>query len=88
VRSRPDGPECHPTTHPEGFKPHRIPTVRHLGGPVESLATKVNEAGLAIRRYKYSGLTDHPLAWDPAADAVADLNDGISEDASWTVFEA
>jgi hypothetical protein len=55
---------------------------------VESLATKVNEAGLAIRRYKYSGLTDHPLAWDPAADAVADLNDGISEDASWTVFEA
>jgi probable HAF family extracellular repeat protein len=63
-------------------------TVRHLGGQMESLATGVNEAGLVIGRYKYSWLTDHPLAWDPAADAVTDLNDGISQDAGWTVFEA
>jgi hypothetical protein len=55
---------------------------------MESLATGVNEAGLVIGRYKYSWLTDHPLAWDPAADAVTDLNDGISQDAGWTVFEA
>jgi probable HAF family extracellular repeat protein len=63
-------------------------TVRHLGSQMESLATGVNEAGLVIGRYKYSWLTDHPLAWDPAADAVTDLNDGISQDAGWTVFEA
>ena len=55
---------------------------------MESLATGVNEAGLAIGRYKYSWLTDHPLVWDAAVDAVADLNDGISEDAGWMVFEA
>jgi hypothetical protein len=42
-------------------------TVRHLGGTVESLATGVNEAGLVIGRYKYSWLTDHPLAWDTSA---------------------
>ena len=63
-------------------------SVRHLGGTVESLATGVNEAGLVIGRYKDSWLTDHPLAWDAAVDAVADLNAGISEDAGWTVFEA
>jgi hypothetical protein len=44
-----------------------------------SLATGVNEAGLAVGRYKYSWLTDHPLAWDAAVDAVADLNADISE---------
>jgi hypothetical protein len=57
------------------------------GGTVESLATGVNDAGPAVGYYKYSCLTDHPLAWDAAVDAVADLNDGISEDAGWTVFE-
>jgi len=55
---------------------------------VESLATGVNDAGLAVGRYRESWLTDHPLAWDAAVDAVADLNDGISEDADWTVSEA
>ena len=55
---------------------------------MERLATGVNDAGLAVGRYKDSWLTDHPLAWDAAVDAVADLNDGISEDAGWTVFEA
>ena len=55
---------------------------------MESLATGVNDAGLAVGRYRESWLTDHPLAWDAAVDAVADLNDGISEDAGWTVFEA
>jgi hypothetical protein len=45
-------------------------------------------AGLAVGRYKDSWLTDHPLAWDPAVDAVTDLNDGITEDAGWPVFEA
>jgi hypothetical protein len=63
-------------------------SVRHLGGTAESLATGVNEAGLAVGRYNYSCLTDHPLAWDAAVDAVADLNADISEDADWTVFEA
>jgi hypothetical protein len=53
---------------------------------MERLATGGNEAGLVIGRYKHSWLTDHPLAWD--ADAVGDLNDGISGDAGWTVFGA
>jgi hypothetical protein len=43
---------------------------------------------LAVGRYKESWLPDHPLAWDTALDAAARLNDGISEDANWTVFEA
>ena len=42
-------------------------------------------AGLVIRRYKCRWLTDHPLAWDAAVDAVAGLNADISEDAGWTV---
>jgi hypothetical protein len=63
-------------------------SVRQLGGTVERLATGVNEAGLAVGCYKDSWLPDHPLAWDAAGDAVTDLNDGISEDAGWTVFEA
>ena len=45
-------------------------------------------AGLAVGRHQDSWLTDHPLAWDPAVDAVADLNADISEDADWTVSEA
>jgi hypothetical protein len=61
--------------------------VRYLSGTVESLATGVNEAGLAIGRSKDSWLTDHPLAWDAAVDAVTDLNDGITGDVGWTVFE-
>jgi hypothetical protein len=60
-------------------------SVRHLGGTVVSLATGVNEAGLAVGCYKDSCLTDHPLAWDAAVDAVAGLNADISEDAGWTV---
>jgi hypothetical protein len=55
---------------------------------VESLATGVNEAGLAVGRYQESWLTYHPLAWDAAVDAVADLDADISGDAGWTVFEA
>jgi hypothetical protein len=43
---------------------------------------------LAVGCYKDSWLTDHSLAWDAAGDAVADLNDGMSEDAGWMVFEA
>ena len=50
-------------------------SVRHFGGTLESLATGVNEAGLAVGRYQESWLTDYPLAWDAAVDAVADLND-------------
>ena len=45
-------------------------------------------AGLAVGRYQDSWLTDHPLVWDAAGDAVADLNADISEDADWTVSEA
>jgi hypothetical protein len=60
-------------------------SVRHLGGTVERLATGVNEAGLAVGRYREGWLTDYPLARDAAVDALADLNDGISEDAGWTV---
>jgi hypothetical protein len=45
-------------------------------------------AGLAVGRHKDSWLTDHPLAWDVAVDAVADLNADISEDVGWMVFEA
>ena len=41
---------------------------------MERLATGVNKAGLAVGRYKDSWLTDHPLAWDAAVDAVTDLN--------------
>jgi hypothetical protein len=52
---------------------------------VESLATGVNKAGLAVGPYEDSWLPEHPLAWDAAVDPVADLNDGISEDADWTV---
>jgi hypothetical protein len=47
---------------------------------VESLATGVNEAGLAIGRYNYSWLTDRHWPGTPPS-AVTDLNDGISEDA-------
>jgi hypothetical protein len=54
---------------------------RHGGEP----GHRVNEAGLAVGRSKDSWLTDHPLAWDAAVDAVADLNADISEDADWTV---
>ena len=43
---------------------------------------------LAVGRYQDSWLTDHPLVWDAAGDAVADLNADISEDADWTVSEA
>jgi hypothetical protein len=57
---------------------------RHGGEP----GHRVNDAGLVVGCYKDSWLTDRPLAWDAAVDAVADLNDGISEDAGWTVFEA
>ena len=32
-----------------------------------------------------SCFTEHPLAWDAAVDAVADLNADMSEDADWTV---
>ena len=38
-------------------------------------------AGRAVGRYKDRWLIDHPLTWDAAVDAVADLNAGISEDA-------
>ena len=48
---------------------------------MERLATGVNEAGLAVGRYQDSWLIDHPLTWDAAVDAVADLNANISEDA-------
>ena len=63
-------------------------SVRHLGGTVERLATGVNEAGLAVGRYREGWLTDYPLAWDAAVEALADLNAGISEDAGGRVFEA
>jgi hypothetical protein len=53
----------------------------------ESLATGVNKIGLAIGRSKDSWLTDHALAWDATVDAVTDLNDGITGDVGWTVFE-
>jgi hypothetical protein len=52
---------------------------RHGGEP----GHRVNEAGLVIRRYKDSWLTNHRLAWDAAVDAVARLNADISEDADW-----
>jgi hypothetical protein len=54
---------------------------------VERLATVVNEAA-GHWTLKYSWLTNHPLVWDAAVDAVTDLNNGFSEDAGWTVFEA
>jgi hypothetical protein len=60
-------------------------TVRRLGGTVESLATGVNEAGLANGRYRHSWLTDRHWPGTPPS-AVTDLNDGISEDAE-AVFE-
>jgi hypothetical protein len=62
-------------------------SVRHLGGTVESLVTGSTRPGLIIGRCKDSWLTDHPLAWDAAVDAVADLYADISEDADWTVVE-
>jgi hypothetical protein len=63
-------------------------SVRHLGGTVKSLTTGSTRPGLIIGPCKDSWLTDHPLAWDVAIDAVADLNADISEDADCTVVEA
>ena len=68
--------------------------VKHIAGEAESLATAVNNQGLAVGRYKYTGLVDHALLWNVATGALDDLNDLLREDERppgdnwWALLEA
>jgi hypothetical protein len=80
-----DGTQSTTNSPAESEAGNLSPASRGHGG---ELGHRRQEAGLAVGRYECSYLTDHPLAWDAAADAVADLIGGVPEDAGWTVFEA
>ena len=51
--------------------------VKHIGGVTDSLATAVNNQGLAVGRYRAtpSTLSYRALAWDFATDTIVDLNE-------------
>jgi hypothetical protein len=63
--------------------------VRHIRGVTDSLATAVNNQGLAVGRYRAtpSTLSYRALAWDLGSDTIVDLNQ-LTDDDDWTMFEA
>jgi len=63
--------------------------VAHIGGVTDSLATAVNNHGLAVGRYRGtpSTLSYRARGWDLATDTIVDLNE-LTGDDDWTLFEA